>query len=71
MKLFQKAGKALILGCFDLMKFFDSENLKDAMNSLYHYGVRGKEYKLIYELNKKNKIQIKTSVGMTAVSVVD
>ena len=26
---------------------------------------KGKEYKLIYELNKENKIQIKTSVGMT------
>ena len=64
-RLFQKAGRALILGCFDLMKYFDSENLKDAMNSLYHCGVRGKEYNLIYELNKRNKIQIKTSVGMT------
>ena len=65
MRLFQKAGRALIFGCFDLMKYFDSENLKDAMNSLYHCGVRGKEYNLIYELNKRNKIQIKTSVGMT------
>ena len=46
-------------------KYFDSENLKDAMNSLFQYGVKGKEYNLIYELNKKNKIQIKTSVGMT------
>ena len=35
------------------------------MNSLYNYGVKGKEYKLIYELNKENKIQIKTSVGIT------
>ena len=63
--LYQKAGKPLILQCFDIKKYFDSENLKDAMNSLYNYGVKGKEYKLIYELNKENKIQIKTSVGMT------
>jgi hypothetical protein len=35
------------------------------MNSLFHYGVRGKEYNLIYELNKQNKIRFKTSVGMT------
>ena len=35
------------------------------MNSLYNCGVKGKEYNLIYELNKQNKIQIKTSVGMT------
>ena len=65
MALFQLAGLALILTCFDLKKYFDSENLKDAMNSLFHYGVKGKEYNLIYELNKQNRIQIKTSVGMT------
>ena len=35
------------------------------LNSLYHCGVKGKEYNLIYELNKENKIQIKTSVGIT------
>ena len=35
------------------------------MHSLFQYGVKGKEYKLIYELNKQNKIRIKTSVGMT------
>ena len=35
------------------------------MNSLYHFGVKGKVYNLIYELNKGNQIQIKTSVGMT------
>ena len=65
MALFQEAGKPLIMTCFDLMKYFDSESLKDAMNSLFHSGVRGKEYKLIYELNRSNKIQIQTSVGMT------
>ena len=65
MALFQKAGKPLILQCFDLKKYFDSENLNDAMNSLYHYGVKGKEYNLIYQMNKQNRIQIKTSVGMT------
>jgi hypothetical protein len=63
--LFQEAGKPLILQCFDIQKYFDSENLKDAMHSLFQYGVQGKEYKLIYELNKQNKIRIKTSVGMT------
>ena len=35
------------------------------MNSLFQCGVTGKEYNIIYELNKRNKIQIKTSVGMT------
>ena len=35
------------------------------MNSLYKYGVKGKLYNLIYELNKSSEIQIKTSVGVT------
>ena len=35
------------------------------MNSLYNYGVKGKLYNLIYELNRSSKIQIKTSVGFT------
>ena len=65
MALYHKAGKPLILQCFDLQKYFDSENLNDALNSLYHCGIKGKEYNLIYELNKKNQIQIKTSIGMT------
>ena len=65
MALFQKAVKPLILGCINLKKYFDSESLKVAMNSLFHYGVKGKECKPVYLLNKKNKIQIQTSVGMT------
>jgi hypothetical protein len=39
--------------------FRDSESLKD------HCGVKGKVYNLIHELNKENRIQIKTSVGVT------
>ena len=65
MSLFNEAGQPLILQCFDLKKYFDSENLKDAMNSLFECGIRGKEYNLIYELNRQNRIQIKTSVGMS------
>ena len=65
MALFQKDGKPLILQCFDLKKYFDSESLKDALNSLYHCGVKGKVYNLIHELNRENLIKIKTSVGIT------
>ena len=35
------------------------------MNALYNYGIKGKLYNLIYELNKSNQIRIKTSVGVT------
>ena len=52
--------------CFDLKKYFDSEVLIDAMDNLYKSDIKGKLYRLIYELNKNNLIQIKTSVGTTS-----
>ena len=56
---------ALILGYFDLKKYFDSESLKDAMNSIYNFRVKEKLYNLKYELNNNNKIRMKTSVGVS------
>ena len=61
--MFLSQGKALILNCFDLRKYFDSEVLIDAMDNLYKSEIRGKLYRLIYELNKNNSIQINTPVG--------
>ena len=55
----------MILQFYDLRKFFDSESLRDAMSSLYHCGVKGKLYRLLFELNKSNTIKIKTGVGET------
>ena len=54
------------MNCFDLKKYFDSEVLIDAMDNLYKSGIRGKLYRLIYEVNKNNLIQIKTPVGATS-----
>ena len=50
---------------FDLSKFYDVEQLKDCMFEVYNCQVKGKIYRLIYNMNKSVKIQIKTSVGMT------
>ena len=58
-------GIPLILNCFDLEKYFDSEVLIDAMDNLYKCEVKGKLYRLIYLLNKNNLIKIKTPVGIT------
>ena len=59
-------GKSIIVNYFDLKKYFDSEVLLDAMDSLYKSNIKGKLYRLIYQLNKNNLIQIKTPVGVTA-----
>ena len=56
---------ALIVNCFDLKKYFDSEVLIDDMDNLYKSEIKGKLYRLIYELNKNDLIQIKTAVGIT------
>ena len=63
--LYQSKNKELILTCYDLKKYFDSEVLVDAMQNLYECDIKGKVYRIIYELNKDNNIEIKTAVGMT------
>jgi hypothetical protein len=63
--LFSSQGRPVIVNCFDLKKYFDSEVLVDAMDKLYKSGIKGKLYRLIYHLNKNNLIQIKTPVGVT------
>ena len=35
------------------------------MNSIYNLGVRGKLYRLLYNLNKDTIIKVKTAVGDT------
>ena len=64
--LFSSQEEAIIVNCFDLKKYFDSEVLIDAMDNLYKSGIKGKLYRLIYEVNKSNLIQIKTPVGVTS-----
>ena len=42
---------ALIIQFFDVSKFFDRENLQDGMDALYNYGIKGKLYRLMYNLS--------------------
>ena len=57
--LVQMMGKGLIMEFFDITKYFDKENLRDAMNNLYRAGVVGKNYRMWYQLNKNSKIRVK------------
>ena len=57
----------IILQLFDISKYFDQEILKDAMDTLYTYGIKGKLYRLWYELYRDAQIRVKTGAGMTAV----
>ena len=70
MCLFEQLDIPLIIQTFDISKYFDSEVLRDAMAALYEAGVKGKLYRLWYELNKETEIKVKTGVGTTKTAMV-
>ena len=63
--LFLKYDKTIILSMWDVSKFFDREALSDCMNEVYRNEVRGKLYRLLYEMNKNTRISVQTPVGLT------
>ena len=58
-------GKGLILTLYNVSKFFDRENLRDALNEMYKLSIKGKVYRLLYQLNKDTHIRVKTAVGFS------
>ena len=54
--------KGLIVTGYDLKKYYDSEQLLDC---LYNSSLKGKVYRLMFEMNKKSRIKVKTPVGLT------
>ena len=63
--MYEHMGKAIILQLWDISNFFDRESLADGHNELYKNEVRGKLYKLLYEMNKDTRIKVRTPVGDT------
>ena len=61
--MMEEKGEATAIQLLDLIKYFDSESLMDIQNELYKSEVRGRLYRLIYEMYKKSTIKVKTSVG--------
>ena len=55
----------LFLQFFDISKFFDSESLRDGMNTVYKAGISGKLYRLWYKLNAKTNIGVQTGFGVS------
>ena len=55
----------LYLQVFDISKFFDKEILKDAMDTLYRCNIRGKLYRLWYQMYKDSQIRVKTAAGLS------
>ena len=65
MSWYETLNLPILVQLFDISKFFDKENLKDGMNALYNCGINGKLYRLIFELNRKTALKVKTGVGMS------
>ena len=56
---------AVYLSMWDVSKFFDRENLRDCLNEVHKNGVKGKLYRLLYNMNKNTRISVQTPVGCT------
>ena len=61
--MMEKNSSAVSVELLDLVKYFDSQSLVDNMNKLHKGKVRGKLYRLVYELNKDTRIKVRTAVG--------
>ena len=61
--LVENNGEAVAIQLLDLVKYFDSEILVDVLGELYKGNIRGKLYRLLYEMNRKTRITVKTAVG--------
>ena len=68
---YKKQRKSLILSNLDIMKFYDSEHLLDVLSEAYNSALRGKLYRLIFEMNKSSMIKVKTPVGLSHSDSID
>ena len=66
--LYKYLNIPLYLSYWDISKYFVKEILRDAMDTLYEAGIRGKLYRLWYMLNKDSQIRVKTSFGLTGLA---
>ena len=65
-QLYSLLDKPLFIQIYDVAKYFDKEILKDAMDTLYKSGIKGKLYRLWYELYRDAQIRVKTAAGLTS-----
>ena len=53
---YQKQKKGIILSSLHISTFYDSENLTDCLSEIYKCSVKGKIYRLIFEMNKTSRL---------------
>ena len=65
---YRKEGKVLIIQTYDISKFFDKEQLEDAILTCYNRGADPKACRLWYKLNEDTQIRVRTGAGLTEYS---
>ena len=63
--LSSKANKPIDIGIYDYRQCFDSLWLKECLNDLYTAGLNDDKFALLYNVNSKVNIAVKTPVGKT------
>ena len=71
MKYCEIYKEGLIIILYDIAKFFDKERTSDVLGEAHAGGLRGKNYRLINELNKDTVIKVKTAIGETDETEID
>ena len=71
MALKEKYREPLLLQMMDLETFFDKESLVDVLGVAHTNQVQDKEYRLLYNINKRRRIKVQTSVGISKEEIVN
>ena len=62
----RQAGKAVIIQCWDISKFFDKEMIQDAVLTCFQRKVNPKVVRLWHKLNDDTRIRVKTGAGVSS-----
>ena len=57
--------KSILVASFDISKMFDKVDAHFCLEKAYSSNVRGKIYRMLYQMNKNIKVKVKTPVGVT------
>ena len=60
---YSKQKKGILVSGYNIRTFFDSEDIYDVFGEVYLSQVKGKVYRLLFEMNKSTQIIIRTPVG--------
>merc|ERR1712015_450916 len=58
-------GKKGVIQMYDISKFFDKEQIEDAIATCLRRGADKKAVRLWYKLNQHTKIQVRTGAGLS------